>query len=85
MASWFWRIVGIAIVLALAANGLVMTILPKRFRHVPWWIRMHGVFNAGYGSRGGANNYPISLWQIRLKGAFYLFVVFLVLWDLLRR
>ncbi len=85
MAPWLWRIVGAAIVSALAINGLVMTISPKHFRQVPWWIRMHGIFNAGYGSRGGANNYPISLWQVRAKGISYLFVVILILWDLFRK
>ena len=74
-----------AIVSALAVNGLVMTISPKHFRRVPWWIRMHGIFNVGYGSRGGANNYPISLWQVRMKGIFYLSVVILILWDLFHK
>jgi uncharacterized protein YjeT (DUF2065 family) len=85
MASGFWKIVGIALVSALVVNGFVMAFFPNHFRRVPWWIRMHGVFNVSYGSRGGANQYPISPWQIRLKGAFYLLIVVLVLWSLFRR
>jgi hypothetical protein len=79
------KIIGAAFLIALTINGLVMVLFPRHLHRVPSWLRMYGVFNTSYGSRGGANQYPIAQWQVRLKGAIYLIPIIFILFNIWRK
>ena len=78
------KIIGIAIIGVLIANGVMMAFFPGRLYLIPSWLRVFGVFNTSYGSRGGANQYSVPQWQVRLKGAIYLIAVLLILRGIFR-
>src|SRR5271156_5939099 len=82
--DWAWKVGSWAFLIVLTINGIVMTVSPKHFGYVPRWLRMHGIFNTSYGSRGGANRYPIQPWLVRMKGVLYLLAALFIWLDFVK-